>query len=52
MEKYALHLLVLSHAYVVTFIKNLCAQELEKGLLTVENVIDVLKVTKTFIVLD
>ena len=46
MEKYALYLLVLSHAYVVTFIKNLCTQELEKGLLTVENVIDVFQLAR------
>jgi hypothetical protein len=46
MEKYALHLLVLSHAYAVNFIKNLCTHELERRFLTVDNVIDVFQLAK------
>eukprot|EP00250_Pteridium_aquilinum_P007556 c17244_g2_i1 orf=413-1684(-) len=46
MENYVLHLLVLSHVYSVPFIKKLCAQQLEQGLLTVENVIDVFQLTR------
>ncbi|KAI5076243.1 hypothetical protein GOP47_0008308 [Adiantum capillus-veneris] len=46
MEKFVLHLLLLSHVYNVSFIKKLCAQELEHGLLTIENVIDVYQLTK------
>ncbi|MCO5607685.1 hypothetical protein L7F22_061883 [Adiantum nelumboides] len=46
MEKFVLHLLVLSHVYNVPFIKKLCAQELEHRLLTVENVIDVYYLTR------
>ena len=40
LEKYFLHLLVLSHAYVVPHLKRACECRLEQGLLTVENVID------------
>lgn len=46
MEKYVLHLLVLSHVYGVLFIKKLCNQQLEQGLLTVENVIDVFQLAR------
>lgn len=40
MEKHVLHLLVLSHAYVVPHLKRVCEWQLEQGLLTIENVID------------
>lgn len=46
MEEYVLHLLVLSHVCSVPFVKKLCAQQLEQGLLTVENVIDVFQLTR------
>lgn len=46
MEKFVLHLLVLSHVYNVPFVKKLCAQELEHGLLTIENVMDVFQLTR------
>ncbi|XP_021275262.1 BTB/POZ and TAZ domain-containing protein 4 isoform X2 [Herrania umbratica] len=41
MKEYVLLLLVLSHAYVVPQLKQICEQHLEHGLLTIENVIDV-----------
>ncbi|KAG5528466.1 hypothetical protein RHGRI_029226 [Rhododendron griersonianum] len=40
LQKYVLHLLVLSHAYVVPHLKRLCEWRLEHGLLTIENMID------------
>ncbi|XP_007047510.2 PREDICTED: BTB/POZ and TAZ domain-containing protein 4 [Theobroma cacao] len=43
MKEYVLQLLVLSHAYVVPQLKQICEQHLEHGLLTIENVIDVLQ---------
>ncbi|KAK4755373.1 hypothetical protein SAY87_009130 [Trapa incisa] len=41
MEEFVLHLLVLSHAYVVPQLKRKCEWHLEKGLLNLENVTDV-----------
>ena len=40
MQKYVLHLLVLSHAYAVPHLKRVCEWRLEQGLVTVENVVD------------
>jgi hypothetical protein len=41
MEEFVLHLLVLSHVFVVPHLKQECMQQLEQGLLTIENVIDI-----------
>ncbi|KAK4791329.1 hypothetical protein SAY86_031742 [Trapa natans] len=41
MEEYALHLLVLSHVYVVPQLKRMCERRLEHGLLNWENAVDV-----------
>ncbi|KAK4840570.1 hypothetical protein QYF36_012581 [Acer negundo] len=41
MEDYVLHLLVLSHVFVVPQLKRECEQQLEQGLLTTENVVDI-----------
>lgn len=41
MNEYIMHLLLLSHAYVVPQLKRVCEWHLEHGLLTTENVIDV-----------
>ena len=41
MEEFALHLLVLSHVYVVPQLKRDCEWRLERSLLTTENVIDI-----------
>lgn len=41
MEEYVLHLLLLSHSYVVPHLKRECEVRLENGLLNIENVIDV-----------
>ncbi|KAH7315143.1 hypothetical protein KP509_21G036100 [Ceratopteris richardii] len=46
MKKFVLHLLVLSHVYDTPFIKKLCTRELELGLLTVENVIDIFQLAR------
>lgn len=44
LEEYALHLLVLSHAYIVPNLKNLCVRHLEQGFITTENVVDMFQV--------
>lgn len=41
MEEFVLPLLVLSHVYVVPQLKRECERQLGRGLLTLENVIDV-----------
>ncbi|KNA04602.1 hypothetical protein SOVF_198170 [Spinacia oleracea] len=41
MEEYILHLLVLSHVYVVPHLKRECEAKLENGLLNIDNIIDV-----------
>ncbi|CAN8328351.1 unnamed protein product [Cochlearia groenlandica] len=41
MEDFAIHLLVLSHVYVVPHLKSLCESQFENVLLNKENVIDV-----------
>ncbi|TKY70654.1 BTB/POZ and TAZ domain-containing protein 4 [Spatholobus suberectus] len=41
MDEFVLHLLVLSHVYVVPHLKRKCEQKLELGLLTIDNVVDV-----------
>ncbi|KAJ4791514.1 BTB/POZ and TAZ domain-containing protein [Rhynchospora pubera] len=46
MDHYILHLLVLSHVFMVPSLKKLCVQALEKGLLNVDNVIDVLQLSR------
>lgn len=46
MQKFVLHLLVLSHSYVVPSLKRVCEQTLERGWLTKENVIDVLQLAR------
>eukprot|EP01018_Ginkgo_biloba_P024441 Gb_20282 [translate_table: standard] len=46
MQKYALHLIVLAHVFCVPSLKRVCTQCLEQGLLTIENVIDVLQLAR------
>lgn len=41
MKEYILHLLLLSHVYVVPHLKRECERQLENGLLNIENLIDV-----------
>lgn len=41
MEEFVLPLLVLSHVYVVPQLKRECERQLDRGLLTIENVVDV-----------
>lgn len=41
MEEFVLHLLVLSHTFVVPQLKQECVRQLEQGLLTIENVVDI-----------
>ncbi|XP_043709551.1 BTB/POZ and TAZ domain-containing protein 4-like [Telopea speciosissima] len=45
MKKYGLHLLVLSHVFVVPQLKRVCEQKLEQNLLTVENVVDIFQLS-------
>ncbi|KAL9240711.1 hypothetical protein vseg_014898 [Gypsophila vaccaria] len=46
MKKYVLHLLVLSHSFVVPLLKRACVQYVESCWLTFENVIDVLQLAR------
>ncbi|KAL3619884.1 hypothetical protein CASFOL_034796 [Castilleja foliolosa] len=46
MNKFVLHLLVLSHSYAVPSLKRACEHFLEQGWLTKENVIDVLQLAR------
>ncbi|XP_074281321.1 BTB/POZ and TAZ domain-containing protein 3 [Silene latifolia] len=46
MKKFALHLLVLSHSFVVPRLKRVCVKYLENCYLTYENVIDVLQLAR------
>ncbi|KAJ3697889.1 hypothetical protein LUZ61_001594 [Rhynchospora tenuis] len=46
MDHFILHLLVLSHVFMVPSLKKLCMQALEKGLLNVDNVVDVLQLAR------
>lgn len=41
MDEFALPLLVLSHAFVIPHLKQVCEKHLEHGWLTIDNVIDV-----------
>ncbi|KAL9271895.1 BTB/POZ and TAZ domain-containing protein [Drosera capensis] len=41
MEEFALHLLVLSHAYTIPHLKRECERHIEKGQINIENVVDV-----------
>ena len=41
MEEFVLHLLVLSHVFVVPDLKRTCVQKLVRGFLTTENVVDI-----------
>ncbi|XP_052205808.1 BTB/POZ and TAZ domain-containing protein 4 [Diospyros lotus] len=43
MEDFVLHLLVLSHAYAVPHLKRACEWHLERRMLTIENVVDVIQ---------
>eukprot|EP00252_Welwitschia_mirabilis_P009575 TRINITY_DN22214_c0_g1_i1.p1 TRINITY_DN22214_c0_g1~~TRINITY_DN22214_c0_g1_i1.p1 ORF type:complete len:424 (-),score=50.09 TRINITY_DN22214_c0_g1_i1:369-1640(-) len=46
MNKFALHLLVLSHVFMVPTMKSFCTESFENGLLTTENAIDVLQLAR------
>lgn len=46
LKKFVLHLLVLSHSYLVPPLKRVCMYHLEQGWLTKENVIDVLQLAR------
>ncbi|CAI0405561.1 unnamed protein product [Linum tenue] len=43
MEEFVVHLLVLSHVFVVPELKQICIESLERGFLTTENVVDILQ---------
>ncbi|XP_010550331.1 PREDICTED: BTB/POZ and TAZ domain-containing protein 4 [Tarenaya hassleriana] len=45
MNEFVMHLLVMSHVYVVPQLKQLCEWHLEQGLLTTENVVDVFQLS-------
>ncbi|CAM6097270.1 unnamed protein product [Calypogeia fissa] len=46
MEDFVMQLLVLAHTYRVPSLKRICTQEFEQGLLTKENVVDVLQMAR------
>lgn len=46
MKKFVLHLLVMSHTFSVHSLKRVCIRELETALLTLENVVDVLQLSR------
>ncbi|XP_022741231.1 BTB/POZ and TAZ domain-containing protein 4-like isoform X1 [Durio zibethinus] len=48
MKEFVLPLLVLSHSFVVPQLKRVCEQQLEHGLLTLENVVDVFQLSLLF----
>lgn len=41
MQEFVMHLLVLSHAFVIPHLKRMCERKLEKGMVTIENVVDI-----------
>lgn len=47
MQKFVLHLLVLSHSYAVASLKRVCEYRVEQGWLSKENVIDVLQLARS-----
>ena len=49
MEEFALHLLVLAHAYMVPSLKRVCTDSYEQGLLNSDNVVDVLQVARYYL---
>ncbi|XP_073107422.1 BTB/POZ and TAZ domain-containing protein 4-like isoform X2 [Elaeis guineensis] len=46
MDQFVISLLVLSHCFMITSLKQECLQKMEKGFLTTENVIDVLQLAR------
>ncbi|XP_073107420.1 BTB/POZ and TAZ domain-containing protein 4-like [Elaeis guineensis] len=46
MDQFVISLLVLSHCFMITSLKQECSQKMEKGFLTTENVIDVLQLAR------
>ncbi|XP_020100717.1 BTB/POZ and TAZ domain-containing protein 4 [Ananas comosus] len=46
MNQFVLHLLVLSHVFAVTSLKKLCVGQLEKGVLSAENVVDIFQLAR------
>ncbi|XP_038970288.1 BTB/POZ and TAZ domain-containing protein 4-like [Phoenix dactylifera] len=46
MDQFVISLLVLSHCFLITSLKQECVQKMEKGFLTTENVIDVLQLAR------
>lgn len=45
MQEFVLHLLLLSHAFVVPHLKRECEAQLENGMLNIENVVDVFQLS-------
>ncbi|MFQ6633038.1 hypothetical protein Gotur_011107, partial [Gossypium turneri] len=45
MKEFVVPLLVLSHAYAVSSLKRVCEQQLEHGLLNLENVVDIFQLS-------
>jgi hypothetical protein len=46
MKKYALHLLVLSHAFSVPSLKIVCTDQIERFILAPDNVVDILQLAR------
>jgi hypothetical protein len=46
MKEHALHLLVLSHVFSVPSLKTVCVDQLERGFLAPDNVVDMLQLAR------
>jgi len=48
MEMFAIHLLMLAHAYQVPALKRFCTGSFEQGLLDTDNVVDVVQLARYY----
>lgn len=46
MNRFVLHLMVLSHVFMIPSLKLECMRKLEKGILTTDNVVDIFQLAK------
>lgn len=46
MNRFVLHLMVLSHVFMIPSLKLECMRKLEKGMLTTDNVVDIFQLAK------
>lgn len=46
MNRFVLHLMVLSHVFMIPSLKQECVRKLEKGMLTADNVVDIFQLAQ------